>query len=188
MKKIFGLVLTGMILIVSNAMVNVYTMNEIVYSSNRPLTWTDFKGKPDDSSPHEAWTWSGISYSYSWTMSERGTVFLDYSVYAYFDMNQSWIKKGKQTDELLRHEQVHFDITELHARYFRAKLVDFEFTKNADAEVDSIYKTIDQSKANMVVQYDKETEHSRNKSKQNRWGSFVKGELDKFADYAMELE
>lgn len=180
--------LFGTLCFASTSVINENKPNEIIYSVSRPLTWNDFKAKPDVASPHEAWTWSGISYNYSWTVSAKGTVFLDYVVYSYFDVNQSWIKKGKQTDELLKHEQLHFDITEIHARYFRAALTDFEFTENVEAEVDSLFQIVDQSRAEMHAQYDKDTEHSRNKTKQTRWESFVKAELDKYADYAMEFE
>ena len=45
---------------------------------------------------------------------------------ATFDPNTSWVRNPKTASEaLLRHEQLHFDITEVYARLMRQKLALF---------------------------------------------------------------
>lgn len=148
----------------------------IKWDASRPLTWKDFSGKIDAKSSFDAWTYSGMSYTYSWYYQGEN-VKVDCEIYSYFEPGQSWVKKGKMSDELLAHEQIHFDIAELHARYFEEKIELFSFTKNAGAEVDSIYEVTFNEMLAMQIKYDEESEHYRNAEGQIKWNDFVHDEL-----------
>ena len=84
------------------------------WSADRPLTWADFSGAVDTKKEYDAWTYAGVNYVYSWYYDENDEIGLDLNAWAYFDPAQSWVRKGKMTAELLAHEQVHFDIAQLH--------------------------------------------------------------------------
>ena len=128
-----------MIKIVTTALILIITLpTEIPWKSSNQLKWSDFKREPVKSSEYFAVTNSGIKYS--WSSSFDGTSYaFSFEVNSYFNPNESWVKKGKKTDELLNHEQLHFNISELHARSLRSKLNNFEFTDDFKTEIDSIY-------------------------------------------------
>ncbi len=121
--------------------------------SNRPisyrqLTWADYKGKPQSSAI--ASTCSGI-------VIEKDTA------YAIFEPDRSWTRTNDPA--ILRHEQLHFAITE----------------KYADAITRS-YKVNDYRYVTMKIEewdreeerYDYETEHGQNIAAQKQWEEKIK--------------
>lgn len=78
---------------------------------NRLLTWDDFTGKPDKSSVHEANTYWKLNYRFQGITFNGDTAkFNELSVKLELDKDKTWIKSGKETPGLLKHEQGHFDI------------------------------------------------------------------------------
>lgn len=150
----------------------------IEWNPQRALAWTDFSGKPDPKSSFDAWTYAGLNYSYSWYYSGN-EIKVDLETYAYFDPAQSWVKKGKMSADLLEHEQIHFDIAELHVRYFKETVHSFQFTKNIESEIDSLYDSIFERMLAMQIKYDAETDHYKNKEGQTKWAQFMKEELQR---------
>lgn len=149
---------------------------KISWESSNQLKWSNFKGKPNKSSEFFAMTNSGIQYS--WSSSSDGTnTKLSFKVNSYFNPDDSWVKKGKQTDELLNHEQLHFNISELHARSLKSKLNKFEFTDDFKTEIDSIYTLVRKEENDAQERYDNETNHSLNKEEQKRWNALINTEL-----------
>ncbi|WP_029038612.1 DUF922 domain-containing protein [Salinimicrobium xinjiangense] len=150
-----------------------------------PLSWDDFVGPPDLSSPFHANTSSGISYYWSMKSSSEGAEFL-YEVGSYFLPDQSWVRPGKKSEDLLAHEQLHFDITELHARKLRKAMEEFDFekTKNVKPALQAIYKSTEAERANMQKRFDAETRHSMNKAAQLKWQKYVQEELLKLKEFS----
>ena len=159
-----------------------FQSNEIKWTKSNPLTWENFSGEIDTSSQFEAWTWSGFRYTYSWKRMDV-TIFVDCTAYAFFDPAQSWIKKLKKSDELLKHEQVHFDISELFSRYFEERIAMHDFSNQVEHEIDSIYNVTFQELLDAQVKYDTDTEHYRNKEEQKRWEEFVHSELVRLKEF-----
>jgi len=155
---------------------------EITWNESSPLVWEDFSGEIDSSSEFDAWTWSGFKYSYNWKRMD-GTIIVNCTAYAFFDPTQSWIKKKKKSDELLKHEQGHFDISELHSRYFEERIASHTFSYEVEQEIDSIYKVTFQELLDTQIKYDTESEHYRNKEEQKRWEEFIISELDRLKKY-----
>lgn len=153
------------------------------WNSERTLTWKDFSGKIDTESSFDAWTYSGISYVYSWYYQDDA-IRADLNAWAYFDTEQSWIKKGKMTPELLAHEQLHFNIAELHCRHFEERVDKFTYTLNVESEIDSIYNVAFEEMLAMQIQYDLETDHFKNVEGQKKWNQFVSDELKRLEEYA----
>lgn len=149
------------------------------------LSWTDFQAFPDPSSPFSANTSSGISYSWSLRSSPAGREF-DHEVKSFFIPQKSWVKNVSSSANLLIHEQLHFDITELHARKLRKAMqaFDFENAGNLKAELEQLYKKTEKERAVMQLKFDKETRHSINTAAQLEWQILVKQELKKLKDFA----
>ena len=92
--------------------------NEILWSPNRKLKVSDFKGSTLGK-PYVAATNTYFGYSTS-VKSEENLVMVE--VDTYFDCELSYFKNIKNQTLVLNHEQLHFDITELYARKFIQRL------------------------------------------------------------------
>ncbi len=149
------------------------------------LTWSDFKGAPDPKSPFSANTSSGISYSWSMKGSATGKEY-SYEVISFFIPGKSWVKNVNPSTNLLAHEQLHFDITELHARKLRKALVEFDFegARNLKVDLQALYKKAEMERATMQKKFDMETGHSMNEAAQLEWQKFIKEELKKLDGFS----
>lgn len=95
--------------------------------------------------------------------------------------SQSWSVDSKQSDELLKHEQGHYDITTLGAREVYNSLFKLK-EKNVKSLGDSIQaltnrvqKKIDDANK----RYDEQTDHSRKRSEQEKWNKAITIEKQK---------
>ncbi|MDT0608567.1 DUF922 domain-containing protein [Croceitalea rosinachiae] len=150
----------------------------VLWSADKRLTWSDFKGPiPPDAVP-AATTASGISYKYSANLLHH-EVKLDYTVNAYFYPNESWYKPDSCDDLILSHEQLHFDISELFARKMRLILSRTSFTENVKTEIRKIYKEILKELSDFQDKYDWETNFSRNREAQLEWNARIAEALSK---------
>jgi hypothetical protein len=148
----------------------------LTWEKNVPLTWEDFKGLPVPGNPYGAAAHTGISYGY--TYSRTGNqVELIFEVSSNFNKNSSWSKKEKQSSALLNHEQVHFDITELHARMLRKAFASTSFSADYKAEIKHLFSTHIQAMQQMQERYDEESDHSMNLPKQAEWENFMREAL-----------
>lgn len=152
---------------------------KIEWNKNRLLTWRDFQGIPDKNSPFVAKSQTGIHFKYSYTLKEN-SVDVEFSVNSFFNRKKSWKKSDRVSSHVLKHEQTHFDITELHARKFRKKLEDFSFTKDVKNEIEQLYLQMEEERTTMQKQFDAESNHSRNREKEFAWRKFVAKELNKY--------
>jgi len=148
----------------------------MTWSAERRLSWNDFKDESPASSPVAALTASGISYSYS-SMEHNGEMIADFYVKAYFYPTKSWVQDHLASANILAHEQLHFDITELFARKFRAQLAQTRFTDNIKAEVRTMFKKINRELSEYQDRYDLETNSSRLQNRQREWQQKVYTEL-----------
>ena len=149
-------------------LISISGANHIEWDSKRKLKWSDFKGTPNVNSSFFAMTNSGIKYGWSSSFDGSKRTF-EFVVSSYFDTDNSWVKKGKESDSLLMHEQIHFDISELKARDLRRRLNKFSYTKNYKFEIDSIFQKIRAEENETQELYDIESNHSLNKKEQEKW-------------------
>lgn len=157
---------------------------EIPWKADVELSWTDFKGEPDYDHPYAAITYSGMSYGFSADIV-NGKVWVEYKVNSFFVANKSWVKRWFSKDkELLAHEQLHFDITELYARKFRKRLSEMTFTENVKSEIKQVYKNITNEKVILQELYDDETDHSKKEHAQKNWKLRIDAELQKLIKFA----
>lgn len=153
-------------------------VESIPWEASRKLTWDDFKGPvPPDAVP-AATTASGISYRYSANLMHH-EVNLDFDVTAYFYPEESWYKAERCDAQILQHEQLHFDISEVFARRMRMKLRQTSFTENVKSEIQKIYRETLNELEDLQDQYDWETNFSRNTEAQERWNTRIKEALER---------
>ena len=146
---------------------------------NRPLEWTDFKGQPEASSPYFANTRWNIGYTMpNIKVSGDSIPLTGFVVKLELDSKGSWVKTGKETPGLLKHEQGHFDI----GRLCQLELVSilnktWVVPTQLSTKVGGIFQTIMDKYHNMGIQYDKETDHNLNAEAQEQWNGFLAAEL-----------
>ena len=155
---------------------------KIEWSANRPLTWTDFKARPT-SDRLAALTSSTID-------AKVGCVDYQFSaqVRAVFTPSESWVRNLAQASPaLLRHEQLHFDLTEIHARLLRQKLnvvkLDCEKLQPAFGNLTKMaFLTWQRDEA----RYDQETNHGLNAARQQAWDQQIQQRLTQLEAFALK--
>ena len=174
-------------LIVSGKLIFAQDKSEkIKWSTERLLSWKDFRAVPDKSDSYTANTNSGMSYTWNYS-TYSGTPVLEYEVISNFYPNRSWVKKEvKDKNYLLGHEQLHFDISELHARKLRKALSEYEPGNNIRGDLNKIYNRIETERTAMQKKFDAETQHSENKKAEYSWRKFVAMELEKLKNFSYQ--
>jgi hypothetical protein len=154
----------------------------ILWQENRPLTWADFKGRPEQNSSYKALTKASIHVG-SFVFSRDSACFI---VKCYFYPDKSWVNISNPSLDLLAHEQLHFDIAELYTRKLRKRFLEYKFYENFfGKDIDIIYKRLYDEYIKVQEQYDKETDHSTVKVRQLEWSNKISVDLKKYADYKM---
>ncbi len=154
----------------------------IRWSSEYRLTWDDFQGKPEVNSTPAAVTASGIDHGFSASLiGDR--VEYDSTVNCYFIPSKSWYKKKLADNNLLAHEQLHFDIAELHARILRKRIALYTFTPNIKKEMNTLYENTVRQLQEFQKKYDTATNYSIDDHQQKKWQEKVALLLKKYSDY-----
>lgn len=143
------------------------------WSAGRRLTWADFQGMPDLMSGAAAL--SAYVISYDAECAER--VFVP-RVVTRFLPKISWVKSqhlmDRQSSQILRHEQTHFDLSEVQVRRARQELLALPSPcELSEKEFDRIFDTFGQRDGDLQQQYDRETGHGTDARRQNEWQSRV---------------
>lgn len=142
--------------------------DRIAWQPNESLSWADFKGSPNARGNFVASTGSGMSQSY--VIASNGVLDKKRThVIAHFYPEYSWYVAKDTTAGLLKHEQTHFDITEIHARILNRRIQSYSFTSNAKAEVKALYEQVEKERRAMQKAFDKETNHSINIEEEKKW-------------------
>ena len=96
------------------------------------------------------------------------------------DSALAWVKMDKVSDELLMHEQGHFNIGILCGREILATLKQTRFEiSNYRDQMQSIVQEILKKYIEMGNLYDSETNHFWNKKEQERWNALIADKLSK---------
>ena len=86
-------------------------------------------------------------------------------------------------DYILAHEQLHFDITELHVRKLKKQISTLKVTKNIGSILDRLLQNINNELSKMQNQYDSESKNSIDKDAQYKWEVFIAKELKAYQNY-----
>jgi len=126
------------------------------------ISWSDFKGVPHYFRNADAGIYSRLSLEYD-------SVTANYKVYALMNQSKSWHKSNADrfTNDILKHEQYHFNITEAYARLMNTYIKDYP-----DSSL-SFYQTklarIESELDRLQEVYDDETNHSLIVDQQAKW-------------------
>ena len=154
----------------------------ITYSEYNKLHWSDFKDKVPADTKYSASVCSGMSYKWSYSIANNIPEFA-YEVEAKLYRNLSWSKYTEGKEEVLSHEQLHFDISELYARKFRKQLSEYEVSRNVRKDVGDMYENLEKERLKFQLMYDSITEHSLNKEAQIEWNLKVNRLLNEYDAY-----
>lgn len=148
--------------------------------SSPVLTWDDFKGSPDISSPYFAYTYWYVTFAYDAFLFKKDTV--DWKVIITVELTKnSWKKMDKISDSLLQHEQGHFNIGRICAMEAQRKVNAAIFLKSTNYQEKlkaMVVEIVDKYRL-LELKYDEETLHGSNPNEQLKWNSFFRGELSK---------
>lgn len=155
--------------------------NYILYDASKLLEISDFRGKPNGRSAAVGATYSGIELSWE-SKSYNGKVEAKIKMLVYFDKSQSWMKPAGKTERVLKHEQVHFDLTALKACALYHAIEKENFTpENLKARVRALQDKYVSELQEEQSRYDEETQHGTIAEKQQEWAERVakaKAKLD----------
>ncbi|WP_111306964.1 hypothetical protein [Confluentibacter sediminis] len=155
---------------------------QIEWTSDRKLTWDDFKGEPNtiDFPNALAVTNSAIGFeSESLNPFKDGKLFVTNMFYNH----GSWVLPEGRNDYVLNQEQIHFDITEIYTRMLRKALIDANVTASNSSKSNIIFEQIKTEWQKRQNDYDYETEHGSKNKTQEAWKAIVEIELAKYDLY-----
>jgi len=147
--------------------------------TSRLLTWDDFKGRPDNAIAYYAFTYWNTTYKYDAFQFKGDTVKWQVQIAVELGKN-SWKKKDKITDTLLKHEQGHFDIGILCAMEMQETINTTIFLKNNyQSKLSTLIREIAEKYKKMDLQYDEETNHYANREQQWKWDAFFADKINR---------
>lgn len=152
----------------------------IIWNKNRPLKWSDFLAKPDTLSSYKAITSTNLKTKIISFTTEK----IEYEIYNEFEKYKSWT--NLKSDNLLKHEQVHFDIAEIAIRKLRRKFSQYKLVdiKSLNDKINELFNEAILERRSLNKKYDEETNHGINLNKQRKWELSVKNDLESLKAYS----
>src|SRR5262245_51785173 len=147
----------------------------VPWSASRRLTWDDFRGVPPAGEKERA---AETAYSLFYAVSCKGHTF-DFQIIAAVLPRQSWVRPSVLTDAVqnsrtLRHEQTHFDLSEVHARRMRRYFAELSSPcMKSSSELEALSDRLIRDEAAAQRRYDEETSHGRLAQRQATWDADV---------------
>ena len=162
--------------------------NVLLWQEGKLLTWEDFKGKPE-----KRFAAASTHYDILKSVEPLPQKKINVKIEAVFFRHKSWKNKNWINEEVLEHEQKHFDIVELFARRLRKAIYEFKFKNfnHLTSSVDSLYTIYDKEMDKYQDRYDEESDGSMNGAKQREWEKKIMSEiagLKEFEKTSLEIE
>ena len=153
------------------------------WEQHSALGWSDFNGRARRNGGEP----SAVTDTGFRVQLECREGFLDIRVEAEFYKNTSWVKAARKSAELLRHEQGHFDITELYARKMKKAIrearIGCEDDRRAEAAGRKIFEELDRGWEKAEKEYDAETADGTDLVKQKEAAERIARELAELSRY-----
>lgn len=155
--------------------------NRIFWTDSVKLSWSDFQDEADEKKSIAAL--SSIAIPFNFETDGEGEI--DIQIRVCFVKDESWSKVENQNELLLKHEQLHFDIAELHRRKIVKALKNANLTKSNYAEkLEAIVSENWSGKyREMQDQYDRETNFSQYIKEQLSWSKKIDALLKEYANH-----
>jgi hypothetical protein len=155
----------------------------LVWQAERKLSWEDFQSEADLQQPLHAMTATNIE-----VQAECYNNQMQFEVKCVFKTQESW-SKNKQSERLLAHEQLHFDLTEVHARRLRHKLAQTPGLCGSNkARFGKIVESYFAGWKTEQHQYDEQSNHGLNPEQQLIWESKIARELEELHTFAYPVK
>ncbi|WP_237144406.1 DUF922 domain-containing protein [Pontibacter pamirensis] len=151
-------------------------VDQVIWSANRRLSWEDFRGQPDDGNPHHALTAANLAVNAN--CKNQG---FTYEVNCVFLPTESWTK-NKKSQQLLKHEQLHFDLTEVHARLLRRELQKLNCTNLKEELNGTVSRAFTKWKADQDA-FDIASKHGVNAERERQWAATIAQRLRALESY-----
>jgi hypothetical protein len=157
----------------------------IPWSPTQPLTWSNFRGQPHQGLFKAAETFSNVTYLIGCLGRETR-----FTVLTTFSTTESWVRTDVRHDSVasaqtLRHEQTHFDISEVLGRELRRALLQADdLCPNHLPRARELFDSLSHVSLTLQAQYDAETLHGTDTESQTLWGRSVLAQLDSLAAYS----
>jgi hypothetical protein len=174
MKHFILILLLGSFYINTNA--------QIKWDADKPLKWRDFASVSDDQNPNVGYTSCRVTYTYEAIQPAESYKF-KFKIDSWFDKASSWVKASGKNPFLLQHEQVHFDIHELHARKLLQAFNGKVYTANYREEIKAIYDSIQKEEQDMQIKYDQQSMRSNAQDEISVWSFSIRGQIAKLPAY-----
>jgi len=167
--------------------------NYLAWNKERPLLWSDFKGVYEDTGTlAQAKTTYKIEIEPLEVLvdeSDNIQNYLDMDVETRFYPEKSWVQESSDlvviTDNLLQHEQLHFDIAELYARKMR-----YEFSKLKKAKIrdfdayQNVWTRLWKECRAVQKKFDFETNHGIEDAESIAWTVRIKEQLKTYEPFS----
>jgi hypothetical protein len=150
----------------------------IYYSVNRPLTWNDFKAKPNIAK-FDAEIFPSLGYNQHLVVN-KGIVNISLDMRVYIPKSACWVKTGSANDYTLNHEQRHFDIAKIVSERFKQKLRSLLTIENYEYTINMEYLEMLRDLTATQKKYDTETSHGSDHAAQANWNEQIDKELRSF--------
>lgn len=143
--------------------------DKMKWDADRPLSWKDFKGTPEKTKDYVASTNSGVSLAFA-SQTKNGVTTYTTEVTTYFYPKLSWYRPGNVSAYILKHEQTHFDISEIFGRRLRKQLAQLD-QKDPDfkEKVQQLFSDNEYERVLFQSEFDLETDHSNFPDYERKW-------------------
>jgi hypothetical protein len=155
------------------------SLNNFTYSVN----WGDFSPVSARPAGHDEDAAIEVKYGYSYNMDRNKNAVVISSADVDITMvpGDCWVVDSKKTNDLLKHEQGHYDITALGAREFYNNLIKLSAKSIADLKTSAANLNAKfQRKINAAnKRYDDQADHGAKGNVQKTWDQAIAAEMQK---------
>lgn len=156
----------------------------------RLLTPNDFTGAvPPGSGFYVAHTSCDVTMRYD-VQKYRGNYRLTFNISLLLNRDRSWLNRQMVTnanmmDEVLRHEQGHYQIAYMMQQEMITELNRVHYTGDYQRQANDVFKRIDDKYRQMNADYDSDTQHMQNRKQQAAWVNYLNQEVARASNLAM---
>jgi hypothetical protein len=143
------------------------------WEEENQLNWNDFNGIKPKQTIQGAFTYTSIYYE----IVSKNSILINNCMLK----NKSWSNAGIRTNDLLKHEQYHFHLSEVMVRNMRQEISAMDELKLSKLKI--IFDKWTERNRIEQDSYDLETSHSQDIKAQIRWQEKIDYELDSLKAY-----
>jgi Bacterial protein of unknown function (DUF922) len=140
---------------------------------NNTISWGDFTQMPSRPAGEneDASIFTRLNFKYDMKAVGRAVMVENFETDVVIVTNSSWVVTSERSDELLKHEQGHFDISALTAREFydKAQLIKGESSQDLTTKINRLNATLQAKRNGVNKRYDKQTDHHNKTDVQKSW-------------------